>query len=332
MTGIRGLLALFGLAAGAAELRAQVVIGPNPYLGGTGVVYASHGRHASFALGISGYWGNPFWNSPYGYNAINQVTVVYAPPPVTTTTVILPPPVLGSRIVRLDDLGTLDPELRADAPRVPDRAPPPAPAPAPAPMPPLPGGRDAGVFRPLAPDNRDKAAKPVVPEPKGELPRPAPPEADPKAEAARQLKVGREAHAAREYGRAAQRFREAARQTPDDALPYLLLGQSLFAAGRYAEAVEAIRAGVTLRPDWPDARFAPRELYGDNAAEFNDHLRRLREALDMLPDDPVLLFLYAYQLWFDGRQEEARPLFRRARPGVPDPAVIDRFLAARPVL
>ncbi len=146
------------------------------------------------------------------------------------------------------------------------------------------------------------------------------------------MKRGREAHAAKEYGRAIQRFRDAAKRTPDDAVPQFLLAQSLFAAGRYAEAVDAVHTGVRLRPDWPNARFPPRDLYGPNAAEFADHLRRLREALDLLPDDPVLLFLYGYELWLDGRHEEARPLFRRARPGAADPAVIDPFLAARPVL
>jgi ATP-binding cassette subfamily F protein 3 len=43
-----------------------------------------------------------------------------------------------------------------------------------------------------------------------------------------------------------------------------------------------------------------------------------------------LLFLYAYQLWFDGRKEEAGPLFRRALERGADPDVIDRFLCAGP--
>jgi hypothetical protein len=332
MAGIRGLLALLGLAAAGAEVRAQVIVVPNPYLGspGAGFFYGRSGRHARLAFMVGAY--NPYFGAPYASNTISQVTVVYTPPPIQQTSVVIN---AAPRILRLDDLGTLDPDLRADPP--PERRLPP-------PDPQLPGGRDAGPFRPLAPDNRERANRPVPPDPQprpdprpdpqpppDKLPRPLPPDANPKAEGEQQLKLGREAFAAREYGRAIQRFRDAAKRLPDDATPLFLLGQGLFAAGRYPEAVEAIRAGVGLRPDWPGARFAPRDLYGPNAADFADHMRRLREALDLLPDDPVLLFLYGYELWFDGRQEEARPLFRRARPAAADPAVIDRFLA-RPVL
>ena len=194
------------------------------------------------------------------------------------------------------------------------------------------------MFRPLAPDNRDRANRPVPPEqprrpgpaprpPQGDLARPAPPDANPKAEGESQLKLGRTAFAAREYGRAAQRFRDAARHLADNALPQFLLAQAFFASGRFAEAADAVEAGVRLRPEWPGVRFPPRDLYGPNAADFDNHLRRLRDSVDLFPDDPVLLFLHGYELWLDGRQEEARPLFRRARPGTADPAVIDRFLA-----
>ena len=333
MTRMHGLLALLGLSLLSADLRAQIVVVPNPYLGGNGgLLYARTGRHSSLMVSVGGYnvvpayygYGNPLYPPPYGYNGINQVTVLYPPP------LALPPPQLlanAPRVLRLDDLPLLDPDLRADPP------------PKPLPDPQLGGGKDAGVFRPLAPDNRDRAAKPiplekVLPKPRepvGDLPRPAPAALDPRVESERQIKLGREAYAAREFGKATQRFRDAARGAPGESLPYFLLGQSLFSAGRYPEAVEAIRVGVVLRPDWPAVRFPPRDLYGPNPADFNDHLRRLREALLLLPDDPALLFLTGYELWIDGRQDEARPLFERAKQGVPDPAVIDRFLA-RPVL
>jgi hypothetical protein len=65
-------------------------------------------------------------------------------------------------------------------------------------------------------------------------------------------------------------------------------------------------------------------------AEFDAHLKRLEEALAKHPDDPTLLFLYAHQLWFDGRQAEARPLFRRAARFVTAPFLIDLFLLGQP--
>ena len=71
-------------------------------------------------------------------------------------------------------------------------------------------------------------------------------------------------------------------------------------------------------------------MYGDNVADYPEHLARLEEALVRTPDDPVLLFLYAYQLWFDGRQEEAVPLFERAARLAPDRTDSERFLQFRP--
>ena len=82
--------------------------------------------------------------------------------------------------------------------------------------------------------------------------------------------------------------------------------------------------------DWPNARFRPLELYGPNVADYAEQLQRLDDVLKRHPDDPVLLFLSAHQMWFDGRKEEARPLFRRARAGLAHPGDADRFLRALP--
>jgi tetratricopeptide (TPR) repeat protein len=185
---------------------------------------------------------------------------------------------------------------------------------------------------PLPPPKKEEpkpAPKKEGPEP---LPRPLRPRVDegPEAEYDRLLAQGREAFVAFEYGRAAMRFRRAALLRPREALPHFLLAQTLLALGKYHEARDAIHAGLALRPDWPNARFQPLELYGPHVADYPDHLATLEATLLRHPNDPVLLFLYAYQLWFDGRKDEAGPLFRRALPGAADPAVIDRFLRALP--
>jgi Tetratricopeptide repeat len=338
----RRLLAVVVMVFVATEVRAQFVV-PVPVVvgnSGSGVLVTRPGRHTTLAFGAVNVgptlYGSPFFGS---YPGISQVTVIYSTPPVQPA----PMPVVaaGPRVLRLDDLPLLDPSLRSDP--IPDRVPPPRPAEPVAP--PLPGGRDAGVFRPLEPDNRDRANRPGVPAPPPppappapqgprpfdvDLPRPPMPEADPKTESGRLIALGRVAFAAREYGRAAQRFREAVKLTPADEMPYFLLGQALFAAGRYPEAVAAIRVGVQLRPDWPMVRFPPRELYGINAVDFEDQQRRLRQSLEEFRNDSELLFLLGYELWFDGKADEGRALFLKARPGAADPAVIDRFLAARP--
>jgi hypothetical protein len=61
-------------------------------------------------------------------------------------------------------------------------------------------------------------------------------------------------------------------------------------------------------------------------------LRHLEETLARHPDDPVLLFLYAYELWFDGRKDEAWPLIQKAAEAAPGDAGIKRFLEFRPAV
>ncbi len=165
-----------------------------------------------------------------------------------------------------------------------------------------------------------------------------PPEVEPKKPApidehTRQVRLGKEAFEAEEYGRAVQRFREANRLRPEEAPPYFLLAQSLIATGKYHEALDAILAGMVRNPDWPAAEFRPIDLYGGAVAEYPEHLLRLDEALKKHPGDAVLLFLNGYQVWFAGRRDAARPSFREARdrlagkPGVEAlRAACERFL------
>ncbi len=155
------------------------------------------------------------------------------------------------------------------------------------------------------------------------------PKRDPQEESARQVAVGKEAFAAGEYGRAAFRFRKAAEVAPQQAQPHFLLAQALLALGKYRDAVGAIHAGLALDPTWPATGPSARALYGPNAAEFEDHLQELQASLTHHPDDPVLLFLLGYFLWFDGQQDAARQLFEKAAPLVPDRRDVDRFLQAK---
>ena len=76
---------------------------------------------------------------------------------------------------------------------------------------------------------------------------------------------------------------------------------------------------MLLQPDWPDARFQPLDLYGPHPADYADHAKALADALGRRPGDPDLLFLDGYALWFDGRKDDARPLFQKALPGAAYP-------------
>jgi hypothetical protein len=333
MRPLRCSLALLGLALTCTPAPAQRFF-PNPYLGGAvagrglHLGYRNKRLHVSFNLFAArsyGYgYGYPFAPplAPY-YAGTRRVTVVYYSPPPPPPVVVLPPPVVN-----------------VTPPPVVNVLPPPQ-APEPE-NPPLPPGREAGKFRPLDPDNRDRARREAKPEPLPEeeprawppevapLPMPPAPENDPEAENARLVQRGREAFAAGEYARAARQFRRANAVWADNAPAYFLLAQALFAQGKYIEAVEALREGFRRDPDWATSAFRPLDLYGPHVFEHSEHLRLLGETLARHPDEPALLFLHAYQLWFDGRRDEAREPFRRARARGADGDLIDRFLQAFP--
>ncbi len=343
MTGVRWVAALIGLALAATEAPAQrlFISYPNPYYGfpgGGAVISFGHG-HGRLGLSVGGPGYGPYGYG-YGYNYTStQVTVV-----VTAPTVAIPfdrpnPEDLTLEMLRAslqNDQERPGPPVQGEQhfggfhkvepppgrrPQQPEPLGPPAPAPEPpAPPPPVP---------PPAPPPRPPLPPPGPPP---ELSMPPAPLNDPDAEYNRLIGLGRDAFANLEYGRAADRFRQAAAVAPNRAPPWFLLAETLFAQGKYHDAVDAVQAGMALQPDWPNAHFQPLELYGPHPADYADQLQALRDALDRRPGDPDLLFLDAYALWFDGRKDEARPLFEKALPGAVDPGMVLRFFAPRPDL
>jgi hypothetical protein len=190
----------------------------------------------------------------------------------------------------------------------------------------LPGGKV--VSKPAgAPPAPPKVKDKDDPPPPKKVPAPKPPES-PEDQAAALLDEGLAAFKKEEYGLAAHRFRQAAGLDPKLARAHFLLAQAQMALGKFAPAVEAIHAGMDLAKQWPKAKFQPRlDLYTD-PAEFNTHLLRLDAAVKASPNSAALLFLLAYQHWFDDNRAAAVPLFRRARLTAPDTAYIDQFLLA----
>lgn len=334
----RRWLVLLAALLWASPCPAQVVIGP----GGIGI--GGTLRTGRLNIGLSavtpgyGYYP-PFY--PYGYGRSTTILQFYSPPPPAVVFVPAAPAFPRFNYVE-------EPLIRPGQ-QVPLVEVPPRDAP-----PPLPPGVPAGEFRPIRPEDRAKALAPVlVDPPRPPAVKPMPPEKpraedppkarpparlllppqsedDPKAEYTRQLALGRAAFANQEYGRALTRLRQAVAVLPVDPTAHFLLGQTFFAMGKYAEAVEAIQAGMRLHPDWPQAAFRPLELYEPNVALYPEQLGLLEQTLARHPKDPSLLFLYAYQLWFDGRKDEARALFQRALPLAPERTFIERFLQALP--
>ena len=278
-----------------------------------GVFAPKHGKHA-VAYG----WPNaPYWRV-YGYPAfgnpvIRVRVIVFAPPLVVLTPGTAPelPPLGDPLPIRTEkEAVPFDPEgVLAIRPR--------------------PGGvQNLPPLREAAPQPARKM--PALPDPRPFEPPPLRgpvPANDPDAENSRQNQLGRETFAEGEYGRAADRFEQAIRAAPQKPESHFLLGQAQFALGKFRDATVAILAGLKIRPDWPAAKFDIRALYGENVAEWALHLERLRAAVDRNPDEPALLFLYGYQLWFNGRRDEAKLYFRKAAPLVIDPKPIEGFLA-----
>jgi hypothetical protein len=194
-------------------------------------------------------------------------------------------------------------------------------------LPPLP---PPGVIVPEV-DRVAAAPKPAVPEVKFDpFAAPIPlrgekREADPEKEAARLMKLGRDAFAAGEYGKAGEHFERAAEANPKVAEPLFLKAQASFAAGAYADAVAAIRAGLALDPTWPGSTFDPKEPYGANAGNFANHLADLRKAAAANPGEPVLEFLMGYELWFIGEKVEAKKWFNAAEKRLDAPGPIALF-------
>lgn len=180
------------------------------------------------------------------------------------------------------------------------------------------GGQAAGRFRPVVPQDRDRARQPVAP--------PKPPPEQPAVESARLVRDGRLAFADGEFGRASELFQRAARVTPALAEPQLLLAQTLIALGKYTEATAAIHRGVRRDPAWTVNGPELLALYGQRRVDFEEHRRRLDDAAAASPDDLALRFVRAYFAWFDGRRDAARIAFAALRPLVADPMTIDLFL------
>ena len=316
MSYLRCLVAILGLSILVGEVQAQ------------GIIVGSYSRkrlNISFVLGngyLPGYPGvvgfPGYFVGPYGYTAFNQTVVVQGPP----TVVLVPRP----RILVLDDFD-LDPEPMPPRRRLPPppREPPMERIPPPPERKPEPEKKpDKKPEKPPEPKPEEKPARPP------ELRVPPGPRADPGEEHDRLVDLGKQAFEAQEYGRARERFQAALRVDPNRPQTHFLLAQALFVLGKYHEAVGALHDGLDLKPDWPNARFRPIELYGENVVDYADHLARLEATLAQHPADPVLLFLSACQLWFDGRKDEARPLFHRAAARGADRADVERFLRALP--
>lgn len=115
-----------------------------------------------------------------------------------------------------------------------------------------------------------------------------------------------------DFARALKRYEAAHYHLPLDPLPLFFQGQAHLALGNYQRAIILIQRGLKWNPAWAHSEFRPRALYGTRTSAYDRHLGQLAELVEKNPNDAGLLFLLGYQLWFDGKQEQARSLLRRA--------------------
>ncbi len=321
------------LLLAAPEASAQFLL-PPPGIGMMnrgGIGFGYHNRR--FAIGgglgytsVFNYGGFPF-GGYYGYSMISPILpppIIVVPPPI----IVLPPPVVvaGPQLFVDPAPPLIDPKrfivISPNQPAKPNLAPPRL----------QPPQKNAAVRvpAPKLPVMVDRPGKPAKPidlgvKPK-ELPLATAPEANPRTEADRQIELGKAAFALGALGRAMERFKQAVTVAPAEPTAYFLLAQAQFALGKYPDAVSTIEAGLKIRPDWPQTRFRSREVYGANAALFDDHLRQLRMALETAPDDPRLLFMLGVELWFDGKRDEATRFLKKAARRMINTGAVERFI------
>ena len=132
------------------------------------------------------------------------------------------------------------------------------------------------------------------------------------------------------YEAAKEQFCEGARRFPDQPIPRLAKGHTLFALRDYRAAARALQAGIHLQPAWSLSGINLRFFFRD-PGEFDANLDDLAAELTAEPEDPDLLFLSAYALHFSGRPDEAQRLFRHLLTLAPGHEAAATFVPSSPI-
>jgi hypothetical protein len=91
-----------------------------------------------------------------------------------------------------------------------------------------------------------------------------------------------------------------------------------------------LRRGLSVQTNWPDSDFRLALLYGDNPAALAAMFEAIARAIEARPDDINAQYVAGVQLFFDGRQEQARKWFERARKLGEAASNIEPYLKASP--
>ena len=118
--------------------------------------------------------------------------------------------------------------------------------------------------------------------------------------------TGEQAFKAGKYREAAQLWQHSLVDDPGNDAVLLLMAQSLFAQGRYADAAGATQMAMQLLPDneWGNVIMKRNDIYG-NPDEYSTQLKALEQARDAKPDDPALRFLLGFHYGAIGQSKQA---------------------------
>lgn len=109
-----------------------------------------------------------------------------------------------------------------------------------------------------------------------------------------------------DYNGAVYAWKHAIVDDPQNPVVLMMIGQALFATGKYNEAAGATQAAMQALPkdQWDVVVKNYRELYG-NGQDYTDQLRALEKAVKDKPDDPAQRFLLGFHYAYLGYPQQA---------------------------
>jgi hypothetical protein len=129
------------------------------------------------------------------------------------------------------------------------------------------------------------------------------------ARSQQQMEAGVRLFRAGRFSAAAERFQSAA-EASAEATPYFLLAHARFASRRYAEAVQSLKRGIEINPDWLMLDFDARALYADPELIVTQ-LAHLAIEVEANPLDRDRLLLLGFELFVTGQTDRARPILEQ---------------------
>ncbi|GAB6165606.1 hypothetical protein JCM19992_16060 [Thermostilla marina] len=133
-----------------------------------------------------------------------------------------------------------------------------------------------------------------------------------KETARQEIRIGDSLFAQGKYAEASVRYRRAIRADGTLADAWIRQALALIALGNYPTAVEMMKRGLALAPDWAQRGFRLDDLYGKDGVAKRVHIGDLAREVAANPNNAGRLFLLGVMLYFDGEREAAGEFFRRS--------------------